>query len=42
MHANIQKVGLPTWSDEDQILAKAVQTEVNSNKTEGLATKLSP
>ncbi len=42
MHANIQKVGLPTWSEEDQILAKAVQTEVNSNKTEGLATKLSP
>ncbi|MFS4448640.1 amidohydrolase [Maribacter sp. 2307UL18-2] len=40
MYANIQKVGLPEWSAEDQALAKAVQTEVNSKKVEGLATEL--
>ena len=42
MYANIQKVGLPTWSADDQTLAKAVQTEVESKKIEGLATELSP
>lgn len=42
MYENIQKVGLPKWSEADQTLAKAVQTEVNSKKIEGLATKLSP
>ena len=40
MYANIQQVGLPTWSAEDQALAKAVQKEVNSEKLEGLATEL--
>ena len=40
MYDNIKKVGLPQWSAEDQALAKAVQTEVNSNKIEGLATEL--
>ncbi|TMM53718.1 amidohydrolase [Maribacter algarum] len=40
MYENIKKVGLPQWSGEDQALAKAVQTEVNSNKIEGLATEL--
>ena len=40
MYANIQKVGLPEWSEDDQALAKAVQTEVNSGKIEGLATEL--
>lgn len=40
MYENIKKVGLPTWSAEDQALAKAVQTEVNSDKIEGLATEL--
>ncbi len=40
MYANIQKVGLPEWSEADQTLAKAVQTEVNSDKVEGLATEL--
>ena len=41
MFENIQKVGLPTWSEADQQLAKAVQKEVNSNNQEGLSTKLS-
>lgn len=40
MYANIQKVGLPEWSEEDQVLAKAVQEEVNSSRKEGLPTKL--
>lgn len=41
MHANIEKVGLPKWSEDDQTLAKAVQKEVDSKNTDGLATKLS-
>ncbi|MGC1514006.1 MAG: amidohydrolase, partial [Maribacter sp.] len=40
MYSNIKEIGLPTWSGDDQSLAKAVQTEVNSEKIEGLATKL--
>ncbi|MBN3521791.1 amidohydrolase [Algoriphagus lutimaris] len=40
MYANILKVGLPEWSEEDQTLAKAVQKEVNSTRVEGLPTKL--
>jgi aminobenzoyl-glutamate utilization protein B len=40
MYSNIKKVGLPTWSDEDQLLAKATQIELKSPKTEGLAIKL--
>ncbi|SIQ55007.1 zinc-binding metallopeptidase family protein [Maribacter ulvicola] len=40
MYLNIKEVGLPEWSDADQQLAKAVQTEVNSEKTEGLPVKL--
>jgi len=41
MHANMEKVGLPTWSDADQALAKAVQREMKVPET-GLATKLNP
>ncbi|MBN3584374.1 amidohydrolase [Algoriphagus aestuarii] len=40
MYANILKVGLPDWSEQDQELAKAVQTEVNASKIEGLPSKL--
>ena len=40
MYNNIKEVGLPQWSAADQKLAKAVQTEVNSEKIEGLPTKL--
>ena len=39
--ANIQKVGLPQWSDEDQQLAKALQKELKNPRTEGLRLKLS-
>src|SRR3954453_3614611 len=41
MHANIEKVGLPTWSEADVALAKAVQREMKVPET-GLATKLNP
>jgi aminobenzoyl-glutamate utilization protein B len=42
MYENIEDVGLPTWSDNDQKLAVAVQKEVNSNNINGLADKLRP
>jgi aminobenzoyl-glutamate utilization protein B len=41
MHANIEKVGLPVWSDADIALAKAVQREMKVPET-GLATKIQP
>src|SRR5437762_7696612 len=41
MHANIEKVGLPQWSEADQALAKAVQSEMKVPET-GLATKINP
>ncbi|PQA60881.1 amidohydrolase [Siphonobacter curvatus] len=37
---NIKKVGLPTWSSEDQTLAKAIQEELMSPEKSGLAVKL--
>ncbi len=40
MYNNIKKVGLPKWSEEDQLLAKASQKELNAPKVEGLAMKL--
>ncbi|MEP1095729.1 MAG: peptidase dimerization domain-containing protein [Cyclobacteriaceae bacterium] len=41
MYSNIEEVGLPEWSNEDQTLAKAVQREVKSPRdSNGLATKL--
>ena len=39
MFANIKRVGLPTWSDADQTLAKAVQKEMGS-KEEGMPLRL--
>ncbi len=41
MHANIEKVGLPTWTEADQALAKAVQREMKVPEN-GLVTKISP
>jgi aminobenzoyl-glutamate utilization protein B len=41
MHANIEKVGLPEWSEADQTLAKALQKELKVPEV-GLATKLNP
>jgi aminobenzoyl-glutamate utilization protein B len=39
VYANIKKVGLPTWDENDQALAKAVQRELKVNQA-GLDTKL--
>ncbi len=39
-YANIQKVGLPQWSEADQTLAKALQKELGNPRQEGLAVKL--
>jgi aminobenzoyl-glutamate utilization protein B len=41
MHANIEKVGLPQWTEADQTLAKALQHELKVPEI-GLATKLEP
>jgi aminobenzoyl-glutamate utilization protein B len=41
MQANIEKVGLPQWSEADQTLAKALQHELKVPEI-GLATKISP
>jgi aminobenzoyl-glutamate utilization protein B len=39
MYENIKKVGLPTWSEDDQKLAKAYQAELKQ-PVRGLATKI--
>lgn len=39
-YENIKKVGLPSWSEEDQLLARASQLELQAPKMTGLATKL--
>jgi len=39
MYENIKKVGLPQWSDEDQILARSFQREMKV-PVRGLATKI--
>jgi aminobenzoyl-glutamate utilization protein B len=40
MNENIKRVGMPTWDDNDQTLAKAVQKELGV-KEEGLMSKVS-
>jgi aminobenzoyl-glutamate utilization protein B len=40
MFENIKTVGLPTWSDDDQALAKALQKEIGNETQPGLATRL--
>jgi aminobenzoyl-glutamate utilization protein B len=40
-YENIKKVGLPEWSAEDQMLAKAVQKELGVTE-QGLATRVGP
>jgi aminobenzoyl-glutamate utilization protein B len=39
-YANIQKVGLPAWSEADQSLAKGLQKELGNPTQPGLAVKL--
>ncbi len=38
---NIEAVGMPTWDEADQTLAKALQTEIKA-KVDGLKEKISP
>ena len=38
---NIERVGMPAWSDADQKLAKALQKEISA-KEEGLRSKPTP
>lgn len=40
MYNNYKQVGLPQWSADDQLLAKAVQIEMKSKKIEGLPSKV--
>lgn len=40
MYENIKRVGLPAWSADDQLLARASQIELQAPKIEGLAVKL--
>lgn len=40
-YENIKRVGLPTWTDDDQAFARAVQAEVNAPQT-GLRKEVSP
>src|SRR5207245_10959935 len=41
MHANIEAVGLPEWTEADQTLARALQHELKVPEV-GLATKINP
>ena len=41
MHANIEKVGLPEWTEAEQTLAKALQHELKVPEI-GLSTKIQP
>ena len=41
LQANIEKVGMPQWSEDDQALARAAQTELKA-KPEGLPAKVKP
>ena len=40
MDENIKKIGLPTWSEDDQRFAKALQTLMGTEEPQGLATDL--
>jgi aminobenzoyl-glutamate utilization protein B len=40
-HANMEKVGLPTWSEDDLTLARAVQKEIGAPQT-GLTRAVAP
>ncbi len=40
MYENIKVVGLPKWTEEDQLLARATQLELKAPKMEGLPIKL--
>ena len=39
-YANIKAIGLPTWTDDEQAFARAVQKNAGAEKQEGLAKEL--
>ncbi len=39
-YKHIQRIGMPTWSAEDQLLAKSIQKELNSPIQEGLTSTI--
>ena len=39
MHANVLEVGLPEWTEQDQELARAVQTMMGRDEANGLPTE---
>ena len=41
MDENIQRIGLPQWSEDDQQFARALQELMGSDEPQGLATELS-
>jgi aminobenzoyl-glutamate utilization protein B len=40
MHANIQRVGMPPWTEADQALARAAQTMMGQTEPAGLPTEI--
>jgi aminobenzoyl-glutamate utilization protein B len=42
VYENIKRVGLPTWSEADQALARGIQKELGNARQEGLAMSLAP
>jgi aminobenzoyl-glutamate utilization protein B len=40
MHANIQEVGMPAWTEPDQALARAVQEMMGRESVDGLNTEV--
>ena len=40
LDANIRRVGMPAWSEDDQTLARALQKEIGAPVTKGLDTEL--
>jgi aminobenzoyl-glutamate utilization protein B len=41
MHANIERVGMPEWSEDDQVFARAFQREMGQDE-DGLDTQVRP
>jgi aminobenzoyl-glutamate utilization protein B len=40
MHKHIESIGMPSWSEDDQALAKAVQKMLGNKEIKGLNTKI--
>jgi aminobenzoyl-glutamate utilization protein B len=40
MHENIKRVGMPKWSEDDQVFARSLQTELGNAQTRGLTSEV--